>query len=127
MIQNGTFLNVVDNSGAKMASCIKVLSGYRSRYARIGDVVLVSIKSLRSKRRVSSKIKKGEIYNALIVRTLTPTVSFQGDSFQFFNNSIVLLSKQNKFLGTRIFGTVPKKLRMTKFLKVLSLSPGCVF
>ena len=127
MIQSGTFLNVVDNSGAKTVACIKILSGYRSRYASVGQVILVSIKSLRSKRRASSKIKKGEIYNALIVRTLAPMKSFQGDSFKFFTNSVVLLSKQNKFLGTRVFGIVPKSLRYTKFLKVLSLSPGCIF
>jgi len=127
MIQSGTFLNVVDNSGAKTVACIKILSGYRSRYASAGQVILVSIKSLRSKRRASSKIKKGEIYNALIVRTLAPMKSFQGDSFKFFTNSVVLLSKQNKFLGTRVFGIVPKSLRYTKFLKVLSLSPGCIF
>jgi large subunit ribosomal protein L14 len=126
MIQNGTFLSVVDNSGAKFAACIKILSGYRSRYAGVGDVVLVSIKNLRTKRRSSSKIKKGEIYHALVIRTVKPTLAFQGDSFQFFNNSVVLLNKQKKFIGTRVFGAVPKNFRNTKFLKILSLSPGSV-
>jgi len=126
MIQVGTYLNVIDNSGAREASCIKVLSGYRRRYAFIGDLIVVSVKSIRSKRKVSSKAKKGEIFRALVVKTKTRKTFFSGDSISFLQNSIVLLTKQNKLIGTRIFGSVPKNLRYTKFLRVASLSSGLV-
>jgi len=126
MIQSGTYLNIVDNSGARIAFCIKVLSGYRRRYAYTGDVITISIKSLRSKRRASSKTKKGEIHKALIIRTKIQKKIFSGDKLQFTENSAVLLHKQNKFLGTRIFGSVPKLFRFTKYLKIISLSSGIV-
>jgi len=126
MIQNGSYLNVIDNSGAKTAYCIKVVSGYKCRYAFIGNVIVISIKSLRSKRRSTSKTKKGEIYKAVIVRTKTKIKNVFGDNINFFENSIVLLNKQYKFIGTRIFGSVPKFLRYTKYLKVASLSSGLV-
>lgn len=126
MIQNGSYLNVIDNSGAKTVYCIKVISGFKRRYAVIGDLITVSIKVLRSKRRASSKTKKGEIYRAVIVRVRQKKNLFSGDSIKFFENSVVLLNKQNKFIGTRVFGTVPKVLRYTKFLKIISLSSGTV-
>ena len=126
MIQNGSYLNIIDNSGGKIAYCIKVVSGYKSRYAKIGGIIVVSIKSLRSKRRSTSKIKKGEVYKAVIVRTRQYQKNLLGDSINFFENSIVLLNKQYKFIGTRIFGSVPKMLRYTKYLKVASLSSGLV-
>ena len=126
MVQNGTYVNVVDNSGAKTALCIKVLSGFRRRYGNIGDTIMVSIKSLRVKRRSVSKTKKGEIYKAVIIRTKSIKTFFSGDNIRFFENSIVLLNKQNKFLGTRIFGSVPRFFRYTKFLKIASLSSGLV-
>jgi large subunit ribosomal protein L14 len=78
MIQAGTFLNVIDNSGAKNVSCIKVLSGYRRRYAGVGDLIVVSVKNLRTKRRSSSKIKKGEMSKAVVVRTKSIIKSFSG-------------------------------------------------
>lgn len=124
MIQINTILNVIDNSGAKTASCIKVLSGYKRRYASIGDLILVSIKTLRSKRKIILKLKKGELYKAIILRTCSVNRSFVGDNINFFENSIVLLTKQNKFLGTRVFGTVPKKFKSTKFFKLLTLASG---
>ena len=124
MIQINTILNVIDNSGAKTASCIKVLSGYKRRYASIGDLILVSIKTLRSKRKIILKLKKGELYKAIILRTCSVNRSFTGDNINFFDNSIVLLTKQNKFLGTRVFGTVPKKFKSTKFFKLLTLASG---
>jgi len=126
MIQSGTYVSVVDNSGAKTAFCIKVLSGFRRRYAQIGDSIMVSIKSLRGKRRLVSKTKKGEIYKAVVVRTKITKNRFSGDSVHFFENSIILLSKQNKFIGTRVFGAVPRSFRYTKFLKVASLATGLV-
>ena len=127
MIQNGSFLNVIDNSGAKVIYCIKVVSGYKRRYASIGDLIVVSVKSLRSKRRAASKTKKGEVYKAVVVRIKKKFFSFNGDSLNFLENSVVLLNKQNKFIGTRIFGSVPLSLRYTKFLKIASLSSGLVF
>lgn len=126
MIQSGTHLNIIDNSGAKIAACIKVVSGYKRRYAYMGDIITVSIKSLRSKRRAVSKTKKGEIYKAVIIRTKTSRKNFSGDKLGFIENSAVLLNKQYKFLGTRVFGSVPKNFRNTKFLKIASLSSGLV-
>jgi large subunit ribosomal protein L14 len=90
----------------------------------MGELVFVSIKKLRNKRRSTSKTKKGEIYSALLLRTKTITQSFCGDSLNFFDNATVLINKKNKFIGTRIFGTIPKFLRKTKFLRVTTLSSG---
>ena len=127
MIQVGTYLNVVDNSGAKKACCLKVLKGYQRRYAFPGDIIVVSIKSLRSKRRSTSKAKKGQIFKALVVRTKARIKkSFSGESLNFFENSVVLLNNQNKLIGTRIFGTLPKFFRYTKFLKLTFLALGLV-
>ena len=123
MIQAGTYLNVIDNCGAKNVCCIKVLSGYRRRYARVGDLVVVSIKNLRTKRRSTSKIKKGEISKAVVVRTKSQIKTFSGDSFNFFEN---LLNNQKKPIGTRILGSLPKLFRYTKFLRLVSLSTGLV-
>lgn len=129
MIQNGTILAVVDNSGAKSAICIKVLKGFKSKYAFSGDLILVSIKSLRSKRRFASKVLKGELYKALVVRTKSTLNKSIGsnDSITFLENSIILLNKQFKFIGTRIFGSLPSSLRQSKFLKAISLSSGTLY
>jgi len=125
MIQKGTYLNVQDNSGARLVQCIKISKGYRSRYAFIGDLILVSIKKLRTKRRLLSKVKKGEVLKALIIRIKTNSKTLNNGNFNFFfENSVVLLNKQNKLMGTRIFGLVPKKLRYTKFFRLISLSSG---
>lgn len=127
MIQNGTYLNVQDNSGARSVMCIKVLKGYKSRYAYIGDCILVSVKKLRTKRRLSSKVKKGEILKALIVRTKTKFGLVRNGNFNSFTeNSVILINKQNKLIGTRIFGLVSQKLRCTKFFRVISLSSGVI-
>lgn len=126
MVQVGTILNVVDNSGARKACCIKVLSGYKKRYAMIGDLIVVSIKNLRTKRKLTSKVKKGEVYKALVVRTISNQKHFSEDSINFFENSIVLLNKQNKFVGTRVFGSLPTSFRFTKYLKLISLSSGLI-
>jgi large subunit ribosomal protein L14 len=128
MIQVGTVLNVIDNTGAKTARCLKVFPGYKRRYANLGDIILVSVKSFRSKRRDLLKIKKGELYYALILRTRCPKYVFSGDSFFYLENpAIILLTKQNKIVGSRIFGGLSKSFRYTKFLKVLSLSSGISF
>lgn len=122
MIQIGTYLNVADNSGGKKIFCIKVLSSSQCRYAAVGDLILVSVKTLRAKRRSFSKVKKGEIYKALVIRTKFPVYSFFGDKTQFTENAAVLLNKQQKIIGTRIFGSVLRSFRFTKFLKILSVS-----
>jgi len=126
MIQNNTVLHIIDNSGAKIAECIKVYSGYKRRYAAAGDTILVTIKSLRSKRRSISKIKKGELYKALVIRTKSKKTLANGDSISFKENSAILLTKQNKFVGTRIFGAVPKVFKKTKFFKLITLSSGLI-
>jgi large subunit ribosomal protein L14 len=125
MIQTGTVLKIVDNTGAKTALCLKVQLGYKKRYAFIGDIVLISIKSLRTKRRANLKVKKGELYKALILRIKYPTKIFTGDYFSnVYHPSAILLNKQKKIIGTRIFGSVSKTFRFTKYLKTLSLCSG---
>lgn len=126
MIQAGTLLKVLDNSGAKIVSCIKVLSGYRRRYAKLGDQIIISIKQLRTKRRSFSKVKKGEIYHALIVKTKSAKRYQFGDNIFFFENAVVLLNKQNKLIGTRVFGAIHKYFRYTKYLKFLFLAMGLI-
>ena len=124
MIQKGTYLTIIDNSGAKKVLCIHIVSGYKRRYAKTGQLIIISIKRLRAKRRISSKTRKGEVHKALVVRTKKYNTELTGDSMNFFENSVILLNKQNKFIGTRIFGSVPKFFRFTKFLKIVSLSAG---
>lgn len=124
MIQIGTQLKVIDNSGSKTAVCFKIIFGYKKRYAFIGNLIMVSIKKLRNKRRSISKTKKGEVHIGLVVRTKNSVKYFNGDNLNFFENSIVLLNKKNKLIGTKIFGSVPIFLRYTKFLKIASLSSG---
>ncbi len=126
MLQNGTWLNIIDNSGAKEVGIIQVLRGYRKRYAAVGDMCIVSVKSLRKRRREASKIKKGDVLKALIVRTKVPVKHFSGESVGFLENSGILLTRQNKLLGTRVFGAVPKMLRHTRFLRVVSLAAGFI-
>ena len=126
MIQKGTYLNVIDNSGAKEVCCIHVLNGYRKRYAALGDTIVVSIKSLRVKRRSHAKIKKGEVLKALIVRTKTSIKSYSLEQLNFLENSAILLSKQDKLLGTRVFGSIPNTFRYTRFLRIISLASGFI-
>lgn len=127
MIQTNTYLNVIDNSGAKNVSCIKVAPGYKKRYASIGDIITVSVKNLRSKRRATSKVKKGEVLKALIVRTKSNLKDYSGKTVNFFENSVVLLNNKNRLIGTRVFGVIPKIFRFTKHLKIASLSVGLIF
>ena len=126
MIQNGTYLNVIDNSGAKDVCCIKVSKGYRRRYASIGDVITVSIKNIRKKKKITSKIKKGDVTKVLVVRTRSLTNSKFSEQLSFAENSVVLITKQNKLIGTRIFGAIPKIFKYTKFLRITSLCSGII-
>jgi large subunit ribosomal protein L14 len=122
MIQSGTFLNSLDNSGAKKLICIKILnSGYKQRYASIGSTILVSIKTIRFSKNV--KVKKGELHKALVIKTKKEAFSSLNYK-KYFENSAVLLNKKNKLIGTRIFGFIPKKLKYSKYLKLLTMSSG---
>mmetsp|Transcript_7487 Transcript_7487/g.12422 ORF Transcript_7487/g.12422 Transcript_7487/m.12422 type:complete len:128 (-) Transcript_7487:87-470(-) len=127
MIQIQTLLKVTDNSGGKLVRCLKILKkGAKTRYAKIGDVIVVSIQKIRSKNRVTSKVKKGEVLLAVIVKTNSLLGRKAGISISFNQNSVVLLNKQFKPLATRVFGLVPKEFRTNKFLKIVSLAGGTV-
>ncbi len=119
MIQKGTFLKVIDNSGAKNVCCIRIVSNQKYRYAYTGDILLVSVKKLRAKRRFASKVKKGELIRALVVRTKKKNSYFSGDGLSFFENSVILLKKNNKLIGTRIFGLLPRSLRYSQYMLLL--------
>ena len=119
MIQTTTVLDVADNSGAKKVACIKVLGGTKRRYATIGDVIVVSIKEAV----VNSKVKKGEVGRAVIVRTKREVKRPDGSYIKFDNNSAVMVSKEGEPIGTRIFGPVARELRAKKFMKIISLAP----
>jgi len=119
MIQMQTMLEVADNSGAKKLSCIKVLGGTRRRYASLGDVIIVSVKEAIP----NSKVKKGEVMRAVIVRTVKEVRRVDGSYIKFDDNSAVLINPQNDPVGTRIFGPVARELRAKKFMKIISLAP----
>ncbi|MCP4603398.1 MAG: 50S ribosomal protein L14 [Proteobacteria bacterium] len=119
MIQMQTTLDVADNSGAKKLVCIKVLGGSKRKYATIGDVVTVSIREAMP----NSKVKKGEIVRAVVVRTAKEIARPDGSYIRFDNNSAVLVNQQNEPIGTRIFGPVARELRAKKFMKIISLAP----
>jgi len=114
-----TNLDVADNSGAKKVMCIKVLGGSHRRYAAIGDIIKVSIKDAIPRGRV----KKGEVYNALVVRTRKGVRRADGSLIRFDGNAAVILNTQLQPLGTRIFGPVTRELRNEKFMKIISLAP----
>lgn len=126
MIQQTTKLKVSDNSGAKTVKCIKVLGGFKKKYAQLGDIIVVSIQELRNKSRKTSKVKKREVYKALIIRTKTRDLRANGSILQFRENSVALINKQGNPLGTRIVGPVAKLLRKKKFQKFISISSGLI-
>ena len=119
MIQMTSVLDVADNSGAKKVFCIKVLGGSRRRYARIGDVIIVSIREAIP----GAKVKKGEVARAVIVRTKRELARPDGSFIKFDGNSAVLINKENEPIGTRIFGPVTRELRAKQFMKIVSLAP----
>lgn len=126
MIQQQTLLNVSDNSGAKTAKCIKVLGGFKKKFSKIGDMIVISIQKLRNKTKINLKVKKGEIYKAIIIKTKKPLKIKDGTYLRFSYNSVCLLNKQHKLLSTRILGPIPKKFRKNKFIKLASLSSGFI-
>lgn len=119
MIQMQTNLDVADNSGARKVMCIKVLGGSHRRYANIGDIIKVSIKEAIPRGRV----KKGEVYNAVVVRTRKGVRRADGSLIRFDGNAAVILNNQHQPIGTRIFGPVTRELRSEKFMKIISLAP----
>lgn len=126
MIQQESVLKVVDNSGAKTVKCIKVLGGFKKRYAGLGDIIVVSVQQLRNKSKKTSKVLKGGVFRALVVRTKNVFKKKDGSSFFLQENSAVLINKQGNPIGTRILGPIPKLLKKKKFLKFASLSVGLV-
>lgn len=119
MIQMQTNLGVADNSGAKSLMCIKVLGGSRRRYAGIGDVIKVTVKDAIPR----GKVKKGDVYNAVVVRTRKGVRRPDGSLIRFDANAAVLLNNQLQPIGTRIFGPVTRELRGERFMKIISLAP----
>lgn len=119
MIQVESKLDVADNSGAKKVSCIKVLGGSRRRYAGVGDIIVVSVKEAMP----HSKVKKGAVMKAVVVRTTKEIGRPDGSYIKFDNNSAVLLNNQLEPVGTRIFGPVARELRQKNFMKIVSLAP----
>jgi len=119
MIQMQTNLEVADNSGARRVQCIKVLGGSKRRYAGVGDIIKVSVKEAIPR----SKVKKGEVYKAVVVRTKKGVRRADGSLIRFDGNAAVLLNNQNQPIGTRIFGPVTRELRSENFMKIVSLAP----
>lgn len=119
MIQTESVLKVADNSGAKLVKCIKVLGGSRRRYAGIGDIIVVSV----SESLPNSKVKKGSIMKAVVVRTKRESRRQDGSYIRFDENSAVIINANKEPIGTRIFGPVARELRLRKFMKIVSLAP----
>jgi large subunit ribosomal protein L14 len=122
MIQTQTILNVADNSGARRVMCIKVLGGSHRRYARIGDIIKVSVKEAIPR----GKVKKGDVLNAVIVRTCSSVRRADGSAIRFDDNAVVILNAQMQPIGTRIFGPVTRELRGENFMKIISLAPEVI-
>jgi len=119
MIQQQTYLNVADNSGAKKIMCIRVLGGSGRRYARIGDVIIASVKEALP----NSKVKAGDVVRAVVVRTKKEQPRPDGTLIKFDENAAVLINQWGEPVGTRIFGPVGRELRAKKFMKIISLAP----
>lgn len=119
MIQMQTKLSVADNSGAKKLQCIKVLGGSKRKYASVGDIIVAAVKEALP----NSKVKKGEVHRAVIVRTRKEIARPDGSYIRFGDNAAVLINKQGQPLGTRVFGPVARELRARQFMRIVSLAP----
>ncbi|MBV33896.1 MAG: 50S ribosomal protein L14 [Rickettsiales bacterium] len=117
MVQQQTKLNLMDNSGASIVQCIKTLGGFNRTFSYSGDIILISIKKLR----LTRKVKTGEIYFAIITRTKKQSIFKDGSNSKFNNNTAIILNNKKKVLGTRLFGSISRKLRKKKFLKVMMM------
>lgn len=119
MIQMQTVLDVADNSGARRVQCIKVLGGSKRRYAGVGDIIKVAVKEAAPR----GKVKKGDVYNAVVVRTAAGVRRQDGSKIKFDGNAAVILNAKLEPIGTRIFGPVTRELRNDRFMKIVSLAP----
>jgi large subunit ribosomal protein L14 len=126
MIQTETILTIIDNSGAKNAKCVHVVPGFKRRYAYIGDTVISVVESIKSKKKATSKIKKGEVIHLVIIRTKFKKGGKDGSTLNFNSNAGVLVNKQNKPIASRILGPVTKSLKNSKHMKITSLSSGFI-
>jgi large subunit ribosomal protein L14 len=126
MIQQQTILKVTDNSGAKTVKCIKILNGFKRRFAVLGDTIIVSIQKLRNKSRLTSKVKKGEVHKAIIIRTKNKIVKKDGTTTYFQSNAVSLINKQGKPFASRIIGPVSKILKKKKKIRFVTLSSGLI-
>lgn len=126
MIQQETILKVADNSGAKLVKCIKILGGFKKRYAKLGDIIVISVQQLRNKSKSTSKVSKGGVFRALVLRLKKKYVKRDGSFFSLEENAVALISKQGNPIGTRILGPLPKMLKKKKLMKFISLSVGLV-
>jgi large subunit ribosomal protein L14 len=122
MIQTESYLEVADNSGARRVMCIKVLGGSKRRYARVGDLIKVTVKEAIPR----GKVKKGQVMTAVVVRTRKGVRRPDGSLIKFDDNAAVLLNNQDAPIGTRIFGPVTRELRGEKFMKIISLAPEVI-
>ena len=122
MIQQETRLKVADNTGAKEVLCIKVLGGSRKKYAKLGDLIVITVK----KTIPNSNIKKGEVHRAVVVRTNKEYKRKDGSYIRFDDNAVVIIDNQEEPSGTRVFGPVARELREKKFMKILSLAPEVI-
>ena len=122
MIQTESYLEVADNSGARRVMCIKVLGGSKRRYARVGDIIKVTVKEAIPR----GKVKKGQVMRAVVVRTRKGVRRPDGSLIKFDENAAVLLNAQQAPIGTRIFGPVTRELRGEKFMKIISLAPEVI-
>jgi len=132
MIQQESIIKVADNSGAKTVKCIKVLGGYKKKTAKLGDLIITSIQELRNKSKITSKVKKGEIYKAFIIRTKKPFKKKDGSYISSMkttrhHNAVILINKKGNPIGTRITEPVPYKLKKKQFLKFIKISPGLLY
>lgn len=124
MIQTQTILKVVDNSGAKIAKCIKVLGGFHKRYANLGDLIVVSVQELRNRSKKTSKVMKGSVFRALVIKVKKKCNKKDGSTFTLKENAVVLINKQGNLVGSRILSSIPRILKKKKFMKFVSVSLG---
>jgi large subunit ribosomal protein L14 len=126
MIQPQTILRVSDNSGAKTVRCIRVLGGFKKKYAKLGDFIIVSVQNLRNRSKNTSKVKKHDVYKALVVKTKVGFKRLSGMRLCYNDNSVVLMNKQGNPIGTRITSPLPRFFRTKKYKKFTNISPGLI-
>jgi large subunit ribosomal protein L14 len=126
MVQQQTLLKVADNSGAKTVKCIKILGGLKRKFASIGDIIVVAVQQLRNKSKITSKVQKGEVHKALIIRTTKKIRRKNGLTTFFTGNYVTLVNKQNNPVSSRIVGPISKRLKSYKFMKFTTISAGFI-